>query len=161
MKLLQSMQDRHRRLAKVLDEIPFNGAHVWLIFLVALGAIFDAVEQYNVGYAAPILTKVWGITSGQVGLLGTFTFGGMALGSLIAGILGDKVGRRTTYMYNLALYTLGALIGAFAPNIETLFIGRLIVGQDQEAVFLMVDCVFDVGTARLDHHRTRVGPVAG
>lgn len=128
MQLLQSMQDRHRRLAKVLDEIPFNGAHVWLIFLVALGAIFDAVEQYNVGYAAPILTKLWGITSDQVGLLGTFTFGGMALGSLIAGILGDKVGRRTTYMYNLALYTLGALIGAFAPNIETLLIGRLIVG---------------------------------
>ena len=71
---------------------------------------------------------LWGITSDQVGLLGTFTFGGMALGSLIAGILGDKVGRRTTYMYNLALYTLGALIGAFAPNIETLLIGRLIVG---------------------------------
>jgi hypothetical protein len=55
------MQDRYRRLANVLDEIPFNGAHVWLIFLIALGAIFDAVEQYKVGYATPILTKLWGI----------------------------------------------------------------------------------------------------
>ncbi len=123
-----SMQTRHRHLAEVLDAIPFNRAHSTLIFLIALGAIFDAVEQYNIGYAAPILVKLWGISSAEVGLLTTFTFGGMALGSLIAGIVGDKVGRRVTYMYNLALYTLGALIGAFAPNIGILLLGRLIVG---------------------------------
>ena len=124
----QLIQDRHRRLAQVLDGIPFNKAHVTLIFLVALGAVFGAVEQYNIGYAAPFLIKQWGISSGQVGLLSTFTFGGMALGSLIAGIIGDKIGRKSTYMYNLGLYTVGALIGAFAPNIEILFLGRLIVG---------------------------------
>lgn len=124
----QSIQDRHRRLAQILDEIPFNKAHVLLIFLVALGAVFDAVEQYNVGYAAPILIKQWGISGAQVGLLSTFTFGGMAVGSLIAGILGDTMGRKVTYMYNLALYTLGALVGALAPNIGILYVGRLIVG---------------------------------
>jgi putative MFS transporter len=52
----------------------------------------------------------------------------MAVGSLIAGVLGDRIGRKITYMYNLALYTLGALIGAFAPNIDVLYLGRLIVG---------------------------------
>jgi MFS family permease len=118
----QLLQDRHRRLAQVLDEIPFNKAHATLIALVALGAVFDAVEQYNIGYAAPFLIKQWGITSGQVGLLSTFTFGGMALGALIAGILGDKIGRKSTYMYNLGLYTVGALIGAFAPNLGILFL---------------------------------------
>jgi MFS family permease len=116
------------KLGTVLDSVAFGSVHRWLIFLVALGAIFDAVEQYNAGYAAPLLVKQWHISNGQVGLLTTFTFGGMALGSLIAGILGDIVGRRVTYMYNLGLYTLGALIGAFAPNIGVLFVGRLIVG---------------------------------
>ncbi len=122
------VRERYQRLSNILDNIPFNRAHGLLIFMIALGALFDAVEQYNSGYVAPVLTDLWGISSGQVGLLTTFTFGGMAIGSLIAGILGDRIGRRITYMYNLALYTFGALIGAFAPNIEILYLGRLIVG---------------------------------
>ena len=122
------VKERYRRLSDILDEIPFNRAHGLLIFMIALGALFDAVEQYNVGYVAPVLTELWGIDASQVGLLTTFTFGGMALGSLIAGVLGDRIGRKITYMYNLALYTFGALIAAFAPNIEVLYLGRLIVG---------------------------------
>src|SRR5919202_2801014 len=122
------IKERYQRLGNIIDEIPFNRAHVLLILMIALGALFDAVEQYNAGYVAPVLTELWGISPGQVGLLTTFTFGGMAIGSLIAGVLGDRIGRKITYMYNLALYTCGALIGAFAPNIEVLYLGRLIVG---------------------------------
>jgi putative MFS transporter len=52
----------------------------------------------------------------------------MAIGCLISGITGDLYGRRKTYMYNLALFTFGALIAALAPNITVLYIARLIVG---------------------------------
>ncbi|MGG3469016.1 MFS transporter [Neobacillus pocheonensis] len=123
-----SIKEQFEKLGSIIDGIKFNSTHRWLIFLIALGAVFDAVEQYNVGYAAPMLTKLWGLSGSQVGLMTTFTFGGMALGSLIAGILGDTLGRRITYMYNLGLFTFGALIGAFAPNIEILLLGRFIVG---------------------------------
>lgn len=117
-----------RQLADGLDRIPFRSAHVWILILVASGALFDAIEQYNVGLAAPLISKQWSLSNTQVGLLTTLTFAGMALGSLIAGVTGDKYGRRITYMYNLALYTLGALLAAFAPNIGVLLIARLIVG---------------------------------
>lgn len=117
-----------RQLADGLDRIPFRSAHVWILVLVASGALFDAIEQYNVGLAAPLISKQWGLSNTQVGLLTTLTFAGMALGSLIAGVTGDKYGRRITYMYNLALYTLGALLAAFAPNIGVLLVARLIVG---------------------------------
>lgn len=118
----------HRELADALDRIPFRSAHVWILVLVAMGALFDAIEQYNVGLAAPLIADQWSLSTAQVGLLTTLTFAGMALGSLIAGVTGDKYGRRVTYMYNLALYTLGALLAAFAPNVEVLLIARFIVG---------------------------------
>lgn len=117
-----------RELVNALDRIPFRRAHVLILVLVALGALFDAIEQYNVGLAAPLIAKQWDLSNTQVGLLTTLTFVGMALGSLIAGVAGDKYGRRVTYMYNLALYTLGALLAAFSPNFETLLVARLIVG---------------------------------
>jgi putative MFS transporter len=122
------LKARFDRLGEVLDRLPMNRAQWTIIFLVALGALFDAVEQYNSGYAAPSLIKVWHISGTEVGLLTTVTFGAMAVGSLVAGVLGDLVGRKVTYMYNLGLYTVGALVGAFSPNIEVLLLGRFIVG---------------------------------
>jgi MFS family permease len=118
----------YRELGDALDRIPFRRAHVWILVLVALGALFDAIEQYNVGLASPLIAKQWDLSNARVGLLTTLTFAGMALGSLIAGVTGDKYGRRVTYMYNLGLYTLGALLGAFAPNVGVLLIARFIVG---------------------------------
>ncbi|WP_169317341.1 MFS transporter [Actinacidiphila oryziradicis] len=115
-------------LASGLDRIPFRRAHVWILVLVSFGALFDAIEQYNVGLASPLIAKQFSLSSSQVGLFTTFTFGGMALGALLAGIAGDKYGRKFTYMYNLALYTCGALLTALAPNYEVLLIGRLVVG---------------------------------
>ena len=75
-------RDSYKELGDTLDSIPFNRAHGLLIFMVALGALFDAVEQYNVGYVAPILRDLWGISETQVGLLATFTFGGLAVGAV-------------------------------------------------------------------------------
>jgi MFS family permease len=117
-----------RELADALDRIPFRRAHVWILVLVAFGALFDAIEQYNVGLAAPLIADQWNLSGTQVGLLTTLTFAGMAVGSLIAGVTGDRYGRRVTYMYNLALYTLGALLAAFAPDVTVLLIARFIVG---------------------------------
>ncbi len=115
-------------LAAALDKIPFRRSHVLILVLVAFGALFDAVEQYNVGLASPLIAAQFSLSNASIGLLTTFTFGGMAVGALVAGMAGDKYGRKFTYMYNLALFTVGALIAALAPNFEMLLIGRLIVG---------------------------------
>ena len=79
----------YRELGDALDRIPFRRAHVWILVLVALGALFDAIEQYNVGLASPLIAKQWDLSNARVGLLTTLTFAGMALGSLIAGVTGD------------------------------------------------------------------------
>jgi MFS family permease len=117
-----------RQLGAALDRIPFRRAHVLVLLLVACGALFDAIEQYNVGLAAPLIATQWTLSNAEVGLLTTLTFAGMAVGSLVAGVTGDKYGRRITYMYNLALYTVGALLAAFAPDVGWLLVARFIVG---------------------------------
>jgi putative MFS transporter len=87
-----------RQLGAALDRIPFRRAHVLVLLLVACGALFDAIEQYNVGLAAPLIATQWTLSNAEVGLLTTLTFAGMAVGSLVAGVTGDKYGRRITYM---------------------------------------------------------------
>lgn len=120
--------DVQHRLGQALDAIPFRRVHVLILVLVAFGALFDAIEQYNVGLAAPLIAEHFSLSKTEVGLLTTLTFAGMAVGSLVAGVTGDRYGRRVTYMYNLALYTVGALLAAFAPNFGWLLVARLVVG---------------------------------
>src|SRR6185437_8188667 len=98
----------YERLAAALDRIGFTRTHKLIIVLIGLGALFDAIEQFNIGYAGPALQNHWGLSGSQIGLLSTATFGGLTVGCLAAGVAGDLFGRKVTYMYNLALYTGGA-----------------------------------------------------
>jgi putative MFS transporter len=52
----------------------------------------------------------------------------MAIGALFAGMVGDRYGRRVTFVYNLALYTAGALFAACSPDFSWLLAARFIVG---------------------------------
>ncbi|WP_433281483.1 MFS transporter [Pseudonocardia xinjiangensis] len=126
---LEQLRDRAgHELASALDRIPFRRAHVLILVLVAAGTLVNAIEEYDVGLAAPLIARQWSLSNAQVGLLTTVTFAGMAIGSLIAGVTGDRYGRRITMMYTLALYTVGALAAAFSPSFVWLLVARFVVG---------------------------------
>jgi putative MFS transporter len=117
-----------RELAIALDRIGFQRVHVVILALVAFGTLINAIEEYNVGLAGPLIAREWSLSDAQVDLLTTLTFGGMAIGSVAAGVLADRYGRRTPYIYNLALYTVGALLAAFSPGFGWLIAARFVVG---------------------------------
>jgi MFS transporter, DHA1 family, multidrug resistance protein len=55
--------------------------------------------------------------------LATLSF---ALAALTYGGLADKFGRRPTILIGMSLLTFGSLVGAFAPSIEVLLLGRIL-----------------------------------
>lgn len=116
------------RLNNAVENIGITGAHYRIILLVAAGSLFNVVEQYNVGFAAPLIIDKWHISSGQAGLLSSVTFGAMAISSLVSGKLADRYGRKPIFMWNVALFTFGALLAAFSPTYAVLLMARIIVG---------------------------------
>jgi putative MFS transporter len=52
----------------------------------------------------------------------------MTIGSILAGFLGDRFGRRFTYQFNLMVFALASLAAAFAPDITTLNVIRFVMG---------------------------------
>ncbi|GAA2848582.1 MFS transporter [Pseudonocardia halophobica] len=105
-----------------------SGAHYKILVLVGVGHLFNIFEQLNVAYAGPILIQEWGLSQAANGALTTATYLGIAVGGTIAGILSDRFGRRQVFMANFLLFTLGALVAAFAPNYAILFLARILVG---------------------------------
>jgi MFS family permease len=115
-------------LARALDDIGITRATKFIILLTMFGGFFDVFEQNGAGATGPALQKAWGLSTPQVALLATVTFSSMVVGGIVAGLLADRAGRKTLFTFNLAVYTLGGLLCAIAPNYGFLLIGRVIVG---------------------------------
>ncbi|MEE0706903.1 MAG: MFS transporter [Adlercreutzia sp.] len=123
-----SAKGKYATVGDALDGIGLTKAHWVILGLVLAGGFFDVFEQNAASITGPALQAVWGLDDNQVGLVATFTFLSMVIGGLATGALADRHGRKTMFNYNLAIYTLGGLICAFAPSYEVLLAGRVVVG---------------------------------
>ena len=111
-----------------LDALPAGKFHRRMLVLIGAGMFFDGFDIY---LAAGVLgalvreglsnvdTNAWFISA---------TFAGMTVGAWLAGVLGDRYGRRFTYQFNLAIFGIASIAAAFAPNITWLSGFRFLMG---------------------------------
>lgn len=117
-----------QQLENALNGIGVTRSHKTIIFLVVCGVLFDVFEQNAVGLVGPLLREQWGLSATDIGFLNTITFIAAATGRLLSGYCADRFGRRFMLNVNLALFTLGAIGCALAPNYTMLAVARFVVG---------------------------------
>lgn len=115
-------------VSSTLDSIGLNRTHKIILVVVMLGGFFDVFEQNGASVTGPALREAWGLSTTQVGLIASVTFGSMVIGGVLTGILADRAGRKTLFAFNLAIYAFGGLLCALSPNYGVLLFGRVIVG---------------------------------
>ncbi|ROQ03144.1 putative MFS transporter [Rathayibacter sp. PhB93] len=116
------------RIEAAYSRIGVTSAHLGIVAMILFGVFFDAIEQNTVGVAGPILAADWGLAGAQIGLLNTATFTAVALGRVLAGVVMDRIGRRTLLGANLMIFAVGSLLCAFAPSYVILVAARFLVG---------------------------------
>ena len=111
-----------------LDRLPISRFHYRNIGLVAGGMFLDGFEINLQGVVlAAVLASGWS-TPAQNALFISATFGGMVLGAWLAGIVGDRYGRRFSYQINLLVFGLASFAAALAPSMEWLTTARFAMG---------------------------------
>lgn len=111
-----------------LDRVPFGKFHIRLLVLVGAGLFLDGFELYLTAAVLGDLTKSgWSTMSLNASFI-SFTFFGMVIGAWLAGVLGDRFGRRFTYQFNLLVFGLASLAAFFAPTMQWLIALRFIMG---------------------------------
>ena len=111
-----------------LDRLPASRFHYRMLGLIGGGMFLDAFEIYLQGAMLAALLGIGWSTPAQNANFISVTFAGMVLGAWLAGILGDRYGRRFSYQANLLIFGLASLAGAAAPSIEWLIAARFIMG---------------------------------
>ncbi|HSN10710.1 MAG TPA: MFS transporter [Propionibacteriaceae bacterium] len=100
------------------------------VILACMADYLDAGGIVAASAGLALWTKAFGISPSVLGLLAALgvNAGAYAAGALVGGILGDHLGRKRVYQYDLLLYILGALFIVFASGTWMLFAGMIIMG---------------------------------
>jgi putative MFS transporter len=89
---------------------------------------FDAMELYLAGGVLGALVKTGYSTVELNAQFVSWTFFGLVVGSWMAGVLGDRYGRRFCYQLNLAIFGIASLAAAAAPSMHFLIACRFLMG---------------------------------
>jgi AAHS family 4-hydroxybenzoate transporter-like MFS transporter len=98
---------------------------VFLCFLVLAADGFDAGA---IGYISPSLIADWHISRGALGPVMTASLLGLGLGALIAGPVGDVIGRKMVLVGSVGSFGVFSLLAAHANSVESLAVLRLLTG---------------------------------
>ena len=111
-----------------LDEAKISPLHIKVISLIAAGYFFDVIDYIVQGSLFPDMIKSGFATPGGAAAIVSATTLGMFIGTCAQGEFSDRFGRRFIYQFNLLLFGVFTILGAFAPNITLLVACRFIAG---------------------------------
>lgn len=114
--------------AQRLDRLPICSFHRRILYLIGAGMFLDYFDAMLQGSVLGALTASRWSTLNLNAQFISATFLGMLIGSFLAGVLGDRYGRRFTYQVNLLIIGLTSLAAAFAPSMRWLIGFRLMMG---------------------------------
>ena len=96
---------------------------MWLLVLITISG---TMAMHMFVPALPDAARALGTTAGQMQMAVSIYIIGLAAGQLGYGPLSDALGRRPMLITGLALYALGSVAAAVAPNLGTLLAARLL-----------------------------------
>ncbi|HME29332.1 MAG TPA: MFS transporter [Pseudolabrys sp.] len=115
-------------VGNALDEAKISPLHRRVIALIAAGYFFDVIDFTVFGSLVPFILQSQFATGAEAAAVGSATIFGMFIGTAGQGQFSDRFGRRFIYQFNLLLFGIFTILGAFAPNVTLLVICRFIAG---------------------------------
>ena len=115
-------------VTKTLDDSPLTRIHKRIFALIAAGYFIDVLDYVIFGSMIPIMLRDHFATRGELALVGSAQLFGLALGTFFQGQFTDRIGRKTTYQFNLLLFGTATIVAAFVPSALWLALVRFVAG---------------------------------
>jgi MFS family permease len=91
--------------------------HLRFAVLVAFIMFFDGYDLFNAAYVIPLIRKLWQPSPSMIGIMLSSGIVGLSIGSVLQGLLADRIGRRKVML--IALWTLTLASGLLATVVDS------------------------------------------
>lgn len=110
-----------------LDRLPTSRFHWFVFSLVAFGLLVGWSNAIG-GLVLAVLKEIGWADNDSAAVFSSVTTAGMFVGALMAGVIGDRLGRRNAYMVFIATHIVTMVIAAFSPDMTFLIVVRAFMG---------------------------------
>ena len=115
-------------VGRLLDDGRWSGYQRWLVALVAMTIVFDGIDNQLLGIVIPTVMKEWGVARSAFAPVVALGYLGMMIGGLVAGLVGDRLGRRTALLGSMVVFGLMTILAAMVTGPAALGLLRLLAG---------------------------------
>jgi MFS family permease len=102
--------------------------HVRFWLLAGLGILLDGFDFFIIGVANPLIANDFGVGAAEKGLVSAAAIVGAVFGAGLLGPLGDKIGRRRIFKFDLWLFVVFSLACIVAWDVWSLIAFRFVLG---------------------------------
>ncbi|MGI6285819.1 MFS transporter [Neomoorella humiferrea] len=112
-----------------LERLPLTSYQKMIFGIIATAWFFDSMDLGMLTFVLGSLKTYFNLNTAQAGLLSSMSFLGMFIGAASAGMLADRFGRKLVFQWSMVLWGTASILCAFAPNVETLMLYRVLLGM--------------------------------
>jgi len=124
-------------VGRKLDALPLGRFHYRLTGLIVGGLFVDQFDNYITGgVLGAAIKEGWSTMSANALFISAGT-AGMTIGSIAAGWIGDRYGRRFSFQMNLLIFGLFSFAAAASPTMGWLTVARFLMGLGMGAEFVI------------------------
>ena len=115
-------------VAARINRLPVTGFHRCMMWVLGFVFFFDQGDINTLAFASPAIMKFWNIPVTTIALFNSATFAGMFVGSVLGGVISDRIGRKRALVGTTIFFASCSLLNAFAWDTATLLVTRLLTG---------------------------------
>lgn len=126
---------------KSMDDARLAWPHWWLVLVLGIALVVDVMKPATLGFVLPGMRKEYGISVKESAMLPLIALIGTTLGSLIWGMLADRLGRRGSILLASLIFVSTGICGcmpAFKWNLLMCFFMGLSAGGMLPIVFALL-----------------------
>ncbi|WP_019243753.1 MULTISPECIES: MFS transporter [Bacillus] len=100
-----------------------------LLGIAGLGWLFDAMDVGILSFVLAALAVDWGLSTEQVGFIGSINSIGMMVGAFVFGLMADRIGRKKVFIITLLFFSVGSGLSAFTSTLLGFICLRFLIGM--------------------------------
>lgn len=115
-------------VAAILDSRRWSLRHSWIFLICGLALLFDGLDSQLLGLALPAISQEFGVTPAAFAPVFASGIVGMAIGTVAAGWLGDRIGARRPLLACVLIFSVASAAIGLCNSLAAIAAARFVAG---------------------------------